>query len=82
MTGTPSILDVQYGGTHYKSKRIQPVEYAHANDLSFFQGNVVKYVTRYKDKKGVEDVKKAIHYLQMILEFEYDVKSTVDYCEE
>lgn len=82
MTEAPNILDVQHGGTHYKSKCIQPVEYAHANELSFFQGNVVKYVTRYKDKKCVEDVKKAIHYLQMILEFEYDVKSTVDYCEE
>lgn len=82
MTGTPSILDVQYGGGHYLSKKIQPVEYVHANDLTFFQGNVVKYVTRYKDKKGAEDVKKAIHYLQMILEFEYDVKSTVEYSEE
>lgn len=82
MTETPNILDVQYGGGHYLSKKIQPVEYAHANELSFFQGNVVKYVTRYKDKKGVEDVKKAIHYLQMILEFEYDVKSTVEYREE
>ena len=82
MSDIPSILDVQHGGTHYKSKGVQPVEYAHANDLSFFQGNVVKYVTRYKDKKGVEDVKKAIHYLQMILEFEYDIKSSVEYGEE
>lgn len=77
-----SILEVQHGGTHYKSKGIQPIEYAHANNLSFFQGNVVKYVTRYKDKKGVEDVKKAIHYLQMILEFEYNTRSFVEYEEQ
>jgi hypothetical protein len=74
-----SVLDSQHGGTHYKEKGIQPIEYANANDLSFFQGNVVKYVTRYKDKKGVEDVKKAIHYLQMILEFEYNVFSEVSF---
>lgn len=79
MSEFKSVLDSQHGGTHYKEKGIQPIEYSNANDLSFFQGNVVKYVTRYKDKKGVEDVKKAIHYLQMILEFEYDVFSEVSF---
>lgn len=79
MSDFKSVLDNQHGGTHYKEKGIQPIAYAHANDLSFFQGNVVKYVTRYKDKKGVEDVKKAIHYLQMILEFEYGVFSEVSF---
>lgn len=74
-----SVLSSQHGGKHYKEKGIQPIEYANANDLSFFQGNVVKYVTRYKDKKGVEDVKKAIHYLQMILEFEYGVLTDFSY---
>lgn len=73
---TESVLNTQYGGEHYKGKAIQPVEYAHANNLSFFQGNVVKYVTRYKDKKGAEDIEKAVHYLQMILEFEYGVKTS------
>jgi hypothetical protein len=71
-----SVLNTQYGGEHYKGKAIQPIEYAHANNLSFFQGNVVKYVTRYKDKKGAEDIEKAVHYLQMILEFEYGVKTS------
>lgn len=66
-----SALDIQVGGEHYKSKGIQPVEYINANDLDFFQGNVVKYVTRHKDKNGAQDIKKAIHYLQMILEFQY-----------
>lgn len=73
---TESVLNTQYGGEHYKGKAIQPIEYAHANNLSFFQGNVVKYVTRYKDKKGAEDIEKAVHYLQMILEFEYGVKTS------
>lgn len=70
-----AVLDVQHGGTHYKDLKIEPVEYIHANGLDFFQGNVVKYVTRHKSKKGAEDIKKAIHYLQMILEFEYPESS-------
>lgn len=64
-------LEVQVGGDHYKDQGIQPVEYIHANDLSFFEGNVVKYVTRHKTKGKVEDIRKVIHYAQMILHFEY-----------
>ena len=64
-------LEIQEGGDHYKKLGIQPVEYIQANNLDFFQGNVVKYVTRNKDKKGAEDIRKAIHYLQMILEMQY-----------
>lgn len=67
-------LAIQEGGDHYKKLEIQPVEYIHANNLDFFQGNVVKYVTRHKDKKGAEDIRKAIHYLQMILELQYGEK--------
>ena len=67
-------LAIQEGGDHYKKLGIQPVEYIHANGLDFFQGNVVKYVTRHKDKKGAEDIRKAIHYLQMILEMQYGEK--------
>lgn len=81
MQESKSALDIQQGGSHYKTLTIQPVEYINANNLSFFQGNVVKYTTRYKDKKGAEDLKKAIHYLQMILEFEYDVITDVSYKE-
>lgn len=65
------ILLVQEGGDHYKKMAIQPVEYIHANKLDYFEGNVIKYVTRHRTKKGAEDLRKAIHYLQMILEFEY-----------
>lgn len=66
-----SALDKQEGGGHYKGLKIQPIEYIHANGLSYFQGNVVKYVSRYKDKNGEEDIKKAIHYLELILELEF-----------
>lgn len=64
----------QVGGSHYQLA-IQPVDYIHANKLTFLEGNVVKYVTRHRKKNGAEDVKKAIHYLQMILEKEYGVNN-------
>ena len=67
-----SALSMQKGGTHYKDKKIQPVEYAHANNLGFMEANVVKYITRHKDKNNAEDIRKAIHYCQLILELEYN----------
>lgn len=63
-----SPLDVQIGGDHYKKAGIQPIEYILANNLGFVEGNVVKYVSRWKDKGGVEDLKKARHYLDMLIE--------------
>jgi len=64
-------LDHQVAGNHYRKYAIQPVEYTVRNDLSFLAGSVIKYVTRYKDKGGAEDIRKAMHYLELILEFEY-----------
>ncbi len=58
------------GGEHYLLP-IQPVDYIHANNLTFMEGNVVKYVTRHRTKNGAEDVQKAIHYCQLILKLEY-----------
>lgn len=66
-----SALDKQVSGNHYKGCKIQPIEYIHANGLDYFQGNVVKYVTRHKDKNGKADIEKAIHYLELILELQY-----------
>ena len=66
-----SALDKQVSGNHYKGCKIQPIEYIHANGLDYFQGNVIKYVTRYKDKNGRADIEKAIHYLELILELQY-----------
>ena len=57
--------DKQIGGSHYKNFRIQPYEFISKNNLSFFQGNVVKYVVRYPYKNGVEDLQKIIHYCEL-----------------
>jgi hypothetical protein len=63
-----SALNKQVGGSHYRDKGIQPIIYIHANDLGFCEGNVVKYVTRWRDKNGVADLRKAIHYLELLIE--------------
>lgn len=63
-------LEVQIGGNHYKFKVIQPVEYIHANNIGYFEGNVIKYVTRWKDKNGIQDLEKAIHYLELLIDLE------------
>ena len=70
-----SPLDKQEGGQHYKSKAIQPVVYIHANNLGFCEGNVVKYITRHKEKNGAEDIRKVIHYCELLLELEYKNES-------
>lgn len=69
-----SALDVQIGGDHYRSMAIQPVTYIESNGLDFLAGNVVKYVSRHKNKNGSADVRKAIHYCQLILELQYGEK--------
>jgi len=72
---TENINAIQHGGTHYKTKPIQPWDYVAANNLGFFEGNAIKYITRYKDKNGIEDLKKAIHYLQKLIELEQQNES-------
>jgi hypothetical protein len=62
-----TVLDKQEGGEHYQLP-IQPVDYIVKNNLPYREGNVIKYVTRHQSKNGAEDIKKAIHYLEMILE--------------
>jgi hypothetical protein len=64
----------QVGGNHYKSFHIQPYEFISKNNLSFFQGNVVKYVCRYLNKNGVEDLQKIIHYCQLEIKKLKDLK--------
>lgn len=63
-------LDRQEGGDHYKDMPIQPAQYIHANALGYFEGNVVKYVSRWRKKNGVEDLKKARHYIDLLLDLE------------
>lgn len=62
--------DTQVGGNHYKQQAIQPWDYIAANDLGYFEGNVIKYVSRWKDKGGVEDLRKAKHYLEKLIELQ------------
>ena len=57
--------DKQIGGSHYKNMVIQPYEFISKNELTFFQGNVIKYVCRYKQKNGIQDLEKVIHYCQL-----------------
>lgn len=60
--------DRQVAGTHYVTRAMQPWDYIAANNLGYFEGNVVKYVSRWRDKGGVEDLRKAAHYLQKLIE--------------
>ena len=61
----------QIGGDHYKNFKIQPIEYIEANDLTYSEGNIIKYVTRSSKKGGAKDIHKAIHYCEIILEKVY-----------
>lgn len=63
-----SALDIQIGGSHYRNKGIQPIELIVALNLNFIEGNIVKYITRYKEKNGVQDIIKCIHYSQLAIE--------------
>lgn len=68
-------LNKQEGGNHYKDKGIQPIVYIHANSMGFCDGNVVKYITRYKEKNGKQDLEKAKHYIELLIELEYGNES-------
>ena len=57
--------DKQIGGSHYKSFHIQPYEFISKNNLSYFQGNVIKYVCRYMKKGGIQDLEKIKHYCNL-----------------
>jgi len=63
-------LDVQVDGNHYKDQAIQPVEYIHANNIGYMEGNVIKYVSRWKKKNGIKDLEKAKHYIELLIELE------------
>jgi len=67
---------VQVGGDHYKSLPIQPSEFIYKNGLNWMEGNAVKYICRHRQKHGKKDIEKAIHYLELLLEWEYGVGHT------
>ena len=64
--------DKQIGGEHYKHMKIQPTEFISVNGIPFIEGNVIKYVCRHAHKNGKEDVLKAIHYLNLLIEYHYE----------
>lgn len=73
-------IEKQVGGLHYKEMKIQPIEFIQENGFGFCEGNIIKYVSRYRFKNGVEDLKKARHYLEILIESTKD-SETVDFSE-
>lgn len=80
-----SALNEQPGGSHYKDKAIQPVQYIHANRIGYCEGNVIKYVSRWREKNGLQDLLKARHYIDLLIELEglekseFGQQNTIDY---
>ena len=68
--GSPKASDTQVAGSHYQLP-IEPIDYIFENGLGYMEGNVIKYVTRHGSKNGEQDLRKAIHYLEMLIEREY-----------
>lgn len=64
-------LSMQIGGDHYNKMKIQPVEFIHSNNIPFIEGAIIKYVVRHRDKGGIQDLRKAQHFLQMLIDLEY-----------
>lgn len=69
-TRPDTALATQVAGNHYKDMAIQPVEFIHANGIGYFEGNVIKYVSRWRKKNGMADLEKAKHYIELLLELE------------
>lgn len=70
MENVSAPLDRQVGGDHYKTMKIQPVEFIHANGIPFIEGCVIKYVSRWRQKGGVADLEKAKHFLDRLISLE------------
>tara|TARA_R100001591_G_scaffold3818_3_gene8987 strand:+ start:712 stop:954 length:243 start_codon:yes stop_codon:yes gene_type:complete len=66
-------LEEQVGGKHYRSMKIQPAQFINENKLLFAEGNAIKYICRHSMKGKRQDIEKAMHYLEMILERDYNV---------
>jgi len=65
-----SALEKQVSGSHYKDFPIQPVEFIHKNNIPYIEGNVIKYISRWRDKGGLADLEKAKHYIDLLIELE------------
>ena len=62
--------DIQHGGDHYKTKAIQPWDFIVSNNIGFLEGNAIKYLCRWRDKGGIQDLEKARHYIDKLIEVE------------
>lgn len=71
-------LTRQVGGEHYKGKAIEPIEYIHANKLNYSEGAIVKYITRWRDKGGVQDLEKIKHFVDLLIQMEQKYGSLVE----
>jgi hypothetical protein len=65
-----SANEKQIGGEHYKGKAIQPWDYIAANNIPYLEGNIIKYASRWRDKGGIDDLRKVIHYAEKLIELE------------
>jgi|TARA_R110000764_G_scaffold38592_3_gene85778 hypothetical protein len=74
---TYNSLEDQVGGKHYRKMKIQPAEFINENRLLFAEGNAIKYICRHSSKGKAQDIQKAIHYLEMILERDYDADTSI-----
>ena len=63
--------DTQVGGNHYQTMKIQPAEFINKNEMKFAEGNAIKYICRHVNKGGLQDLEKAKHYIDMIIERDY-----------
>lgn len=72
-------LHVQHGGSHYKDMVIEPAEFIMLNNIPWAEGSAIKYLSRHRKKAREEDVKKAIHFCQMVMEREYGISVKVEY---
>jgi hypothetical protein len=71
-----SVYDKQIGGSHYKKMKIQPSKFVIENELLFPEGSVIKYICRHRFKNGKEDLLKAMHFIEMIIERDYSKTET------
>jgi hypothetical protein len=73
---TSKVYNKQIGGSHYRDMAIQPSEFINKNKLQFAEGNAIKYICRHASKGEAQDLEKAKHYIDMIIERDYGPKET------
>lgn len=62
--------DKQVGGSHYKQFKIQPAEFCYKNNIPYLEATAIKYLCRWKDKNGIQDLEKAKHFIDLLIEFQ------------